>query len=548
MNNKNIKAWVGLQQHAEEMADIHLNDLFQSDDNRFDSLSILEGHFLLDLSKQRITVDTLDKLVNLARQQELASWIDQLFAGEKVNISENRAALHTALRLPGNELKEIDGQAVTADVHQSLAKMGRLVKQIQNGQWRGFDGSPIKSVVNIGVGGSNLGPLLACDALEQYASEELGRLDVHFVSSMDGSELEKLLPTLEPATTLFIISSKTFSTVDTLANANTAREWLLKASQISAERIIQHHFIAATGNPKAAKAWGVPKKNQLLFWDWVGGRYSMWSVIGMPIALKIGMEHFRDMLKGAHQMDKHFKTAPFEQNLPVLLGLVGVWNINFLNIHAHAILPYDGRLAQLPAYLEQLEMESNGKSINRDGERINYRTCPVLWGEVGSNAQHAFYQLLHQGTENVMCDFIVPARRYEDNGEELQQQHDLSLANCFAQSRLLALGQGALEQDANSKDYQHYDGNQPSTSILLDELTPETFGGLIALYEHKVFVQSVIWEINPFDQWGVEKGKQVATSLLNELDQVTGEQRLDSSTQGLLKYTQRKRQVGGYEG
>lgn len=546
MNNQNIKSWVDLQLHAEGMKDVHLKDLFQSDVTRFDSLSVLMDHFLLDLSKQRITTETLDRLFDLAHHQKLASWIEKLFAGEKVNISENRSALHTELRVPKNESKDIDGQNITADIHKSLAKMERLVKKIQRGQWRGFDGSPIRSIVNIGVGGSNLGPLMACDALEQYSTDDLGSLDIHFVSSMDGSELEKLLPTLDPATTLFIISSKTFSTIDTLANANTAREWLLKASRSNIELINQHHFIAATGNKVAALTWGIPKKNQLLFWDWVGGRYSLWSVIGMPIALKIGMSNFRAMLKGAHDMDMHFRETPFERNLPILLGLVGVWNINFLNIHAHAILPYDGRLAQLPAYLEQLEMESNGKSINRENKRISYRTCPVLWGEVGSNAQHAFYQLLHQGTEPVMCDFIVPAIRYENNGEELQQQHRLSLANCLAQSRLLALGDSALGTNVDSKDYQHYDGNQPSTSIMLDELTPETFGGLIALYEHKVFVQSVIWEVNPFDQWGVEKGKQVATSLLTELDHITSEH-LDSSTNGLLRYMQRQRKANTRE-
>ena len=546
MSHHDINAWVDLQLHADELKDVHLKDLFQSDAGRFDALSVATEHFLMDLSKQRMTTETLGKLLDLARQQELGSWIEKLFLGEKVNVSENRSALHTALRLPKTESLCVDGQNVTADVHESLAKMERLVKKIQKAQWRGCDGRPIQSIVNIGVGGSNLGPLMACDALEQYAPDDMRRLDVHFVASMDGSELEKLLPTLDPATTLFIISSKTFSTIDTLANANTAREWLIKANGCNVERVNQHHFIVATGNSAAAEAWGVPEKNQLLFWDWVGGRYSLWSVIGMPIALKIGMDNFRALLKGAHDMDTHFRAAPFEKNLPVLLGLVGVWNINFLNIHAHAILPYDGRLAQLPSYLEQLEMESNGKSINRENKRIAYRTCPVLWGEVGSNAQHAFYQLLHQGTEPVMCDFIAPAIRYENEGKELQAQQRLSLANCFAQSRLLALGSGALQGNGDAKDYQHYDGNQPSTSIIMDELTPETFGGLIALYEHKVFVQSVIWEINPFDQWGVEKGKQVAMSLLSELNQVSNED-LDSSTKGLLRYAQSQCKVTSSE-
>jgi len=533
MNSRDIKAWVELQTHAENLSATHLKDLFLQDGNRFDGFSVEANSFLLDFSKQRITEETLGKLVALADQQELQSWIEKLFTGEQVNKSEQRPALHTALRSPEGDSLMLDGHDVIGDVHQSIMKMERLVGQIQQAQWRGYDGSPIKSVVNIGVGGSNLGPLMVCDALEQYTSLPLRRLDVHFVSSMDGSELEKILPTLDPATTLFIISSKTFSTIDTLANANTAREWLLKMSGESIDIINEHHFIAATGNPNAALKWGVAEKNQLLFWDWVGGRYSLWSVIGLPIALKIGMSGFRALLKGAHLMDTHFRTTSFDKNLPVLLGLMGVWNVNFLNIHAHAILPYDGRLAQFPSYLEQLEMESNGKSINRDGERLKYRTCPVLWGEVGSNAQHAFYQLLHQGTEPVMCDFISAAKRYESDGGELQQQHKLSLANCLAQSRLLALG----DDEAGASGYQHYDGNQPSTTIMFDELTPETLGGLIALYEHKVFVQSVIWEINPFDQWGVEKGKKVASSLLVELD-VLSDKKLDASTQGLIKYVQ----------
>lgn len=536
MNSGDIKAWVDLQAHAEEMQSQHLSELFQSDKNRFDMLSFAAEHFLLDLSKQRISKETLGKLTALAEQQELSEWIEKLFTGEQVNVSEGRSALHTALRLPKEDTLQVNGQAITKDVHASLEKMESLVRQIQQGQWRGFDGRPIRSIVNIGVGGSNLGPLMTCDALEQYTPIESKQLDVHFVSSMDGSELEKLLPTLEPATTLFVVASKTFTTIDTLANANTAREWLLKASGKPIELISQHHFIAATGNIELAQKWGVPEKNQLLFWSWVGGRYSLWSVIGLPIALKVGMGNFRAILKGAHAMDVHFRETSFDKNLPVLLGLIGVWNINFMNIHAHTILPYDGRLAHLPSYLQQLEMESNGKSVNGTGERLNYRTCPVLWGEVGSNAQHAFYQLLHQGTELVMCDFITAAVRYEGEGEELQQQHQLSLANCLAQSRLLALG----DESTSDLSYQHYDGNQPSTTIMLDELTPETFGGLIALYEHKVFVQSVIWEINPFDQWGVEKGKKVASSLLAELKSEVSEH-LDSSTKGLIQRVQAQR-------
>ncbi|MBQ0724151.1 MAG: glucose-6-phosphate isomerase [Cycloclasticus sp.] len=530
-----IKAWVGLQSHAEEMQAIHLKNLFDSNEDRFGTFSFSFSHYLLDLSKQRITDETLSKLLLLADQQGLEAWISKLFNGEKVNYSEQRAALHTALRLPEDAPLRVEGQDVAHDVQASLLKMHGLVEQIQQAQWRGFDGSPIRSVVNIGVGGSNLGPLMACAALEQYAGADIRHLDVHFVSSMDGSELEKLLPSLDPSTTLFIVASKSFATVDTLANANTARQWLLTASHQSIDLINQHHFIAVTARPDQALTWGVPEKNQLLLWDWVGGRYSLWSVVGLPIALKIGMQNFREMLAGAHAMDEHFRCTPFEKNLPVLLALISVWNINFLNIHAHAILPYDGRLAQLPAYLEQLEMESNGKSINRQGDRIEYRTCPVLWGQVGSSAQHAFYQLLHQGTEPVMCDFIASATRYESEAPQLKQQHQLSLANCLAQSRLLAVGDSLSDSKEQGSNYKHYDGNQPSTTIMLDTLTPETLGGLIAMYEHKVFVQSVIWDINPFDQWGVEQGKKAASSLLTALKN-GGNDDLDSSTNGLLRY------------
>jgi len=354
---------------------------------------------------------------------------------------------------------------------------------------------------------------------------------------MDGSQLAKLLDQLDPASTLFIISSKSFSTIDTLANAKTAREWLIHASGLTAEAISLHHFIGVTTKPEKALEWGIPLENQLLFWDWTGGRYSMWSVIGFPIALQIGVENFRKMLSGAHQMDQHFREASFHENIPVLLGLIGIWNINFLNIHGHAILPYDGRLAHLPAYLEQLEMESNGKNVTKQGEKLQYSTCPILWGEIGPNAQHAFYQLLHQGTESVMCDFIVSVQRYEGLGQDLQEQHQLALANCLAQSRLLALGDKVLEDSSDAPSHKRYHGNQPSTTIVLEQLTPETFGSLIAMYEHKVFVQSVIWEINPFDQWGVELGKQVATSLLDEFEQTSNQSNsLDCSTGGLLNH------------
>jgi len=533
-------AWKQLKQHAGLISKQHLKDLFADNPERFDHLSFSTENCLLDLSKQRITSETLALLITLAEQQNLNQWIEQLYNGAIVNPSENRPALHTALRQPASFNLKVAGNNVSAEVEESLSQMELLVNQIHNAQWRGYDGSPIKSVVNIGVGGSDLGPLMTCRALSQYTPDFARNLDVHFVSSMDGSQLAKLLNSLDPASTLFIISSKSFSTIDTLANANTAREWLINSTGQSAKLINKHHFIATTANPPKAREWGIPDKNQLLFWDWTGGRYSMWSVIGMPIALQIGMHNFRKFLDGAHQMDQHFRHAPFTENLPVLLALMDIWNINFLDIHAHAILPYDGRLAHLPAYLEQLEMESNGKSVSHQGTQVNYSTCPILWGEVGPNAQHAFYQQLHQGTEAVMCDFIAPALRYQDHGEELQAQHQLSLANCLAQSRLLALGDSMLTDAENAPPHKRYHGNQPSTTILLDSLDPASFGALIAMYEHKVFVQSVIWEINPFDQWGVELGKKVATSLMDSFDNPQDSE-LDASTYGLLSHIRAKR-------
>ncbi|MCV6609313.1 MAG: glucose-6-phosphate isomerase [Amphritea sp.] len=535
-------AWKALQFHAADLEQQHLKDMFSANPERFQQFSFSAAHCLLDLSKQRMSSHTLQLLNDLAEQQSLKQKILAMFDGEVVNPSESRPALHTALRQPENNPLSVNGTDVNAEVHRSLAKMEKLVNQIHNQQWRGFDGSPIKSVVNIGVGGSDLGPLMTCRALGQFASEQIRAMDIHFVSSMDGSQLARLLNKLDPASTLFIVSSKSFTTIDTLANANTALEWLINASDVPPEIITQHHFIGVTATPAKAVEWGIPEQNQLHFWDWTGGRYSMWSVIGMAIALQVGYDNFRRFLDGAWAMDCHFKDSALDSNLPVLLALTEVWNINFLNIHAHAVLPYDGRLEHLPAYLEQLEMESNGKSVSLSGEPISYATCPILWGEVGPNAQHAFYQLLHQGTEAVMCDFIAPALRYEDQSEELQKQHQLALANCLAQSRLLALGDSVLEDADSAPAHKRYRGNQPSTTIMLDRLTPESFGALIAMYEHKVYVQSVIWEINPFDQWGVELGKQVATSLLSSFDDTspdyTAADNTDSSTAGLIRFVQ----------
>ncbi|MFC6669075.1 glucose-6-phosphate isomerase [Marinobacterium aestuariivivens] len=531
--------WQALESHAGSLKPQHLKDLM-AQPGRFEGLSFRHEGLLLDLSRQRILPESLERLMELAQASELPRWIASLFAGEPVNDTEKRPALHTALRMPRNASLELGGEDLVPGVHANLDRMSEMVAQLHLRQWRGYTGEPIDTVVNIGVGGSDLGPVMACRALSDFQPVQAQGLKIHFVSSMDGSQLAELLDQLNPATTLFIVSSKSFTTIDTLANAETARRWLAEASGIADDILVSRHFVAVTASPKKAQEWGVPEHNQLHFWDWTGGRYSMWSTIGFPIALKIGMDNFRAMLAGAHALDDHFRTAPLGGNLPVLLAMIGIWNINLLDIHAHAILPYDGRLAHLPAYLEQLEMESNGKSVRRDGQPSAHRTCPVLWGEVGPNAQHAFYQLLHQGTEPVMCDFVVPVRRYSQQSETLKRQHQLALANCLAQARVLALGDAALDTEPPTP-WQHYSGNQPSTVIMLEELSPRTFGALIALYEHKVFVQSVIWGINPFDQWGVELGKKMANRMLEVLGSAAADEGLDASTEGLLQEIRRLR-------
>ncbi len=529
-------AWKNLRKHAVKTGNLHLAELFGEDTDRFDGFSLREGNLLFDYSKQRVSRKTLEMLCQLARESDLNSWIEKMFSGDKVNNSENRAALHTALRLPAGNKLMVDGKDIVSDIHNTLGRMEQIVNRVHAGQWRGFSGRPVDTIVNIGVGGSDLGPFMASKALTGADAPGATKLEIIFVSTMDGSQIVEHLGSLNPATTLFIISSKSFTTIDTLSNANTAFQWLRHASGADDEVLFRRHFIGISASNERMADWGIPPNSRLALWDWIGGRYSMWSAIGLPIALEIGMDGFRQMLAGAHQMDQHFRTQKLEKNLPVMLAMIGIWNINFLNIRAHAILPYDGRMGHLPAYLGQLEMESNGKSVSRDGASIDYNTCPILWGEIGPNAQHAFYQLLHQGTESVMCDFVVPARRYQNSGNpELQEQHKLTLANCLAQSRILALGDTVIDSDETAPFFKRYRGNQPSTTLLLDELTPFSFGQLIALYEHKVFVQSVIWDINPFDQWGVELGKQVATTLTEPLSQSNAENDFDSSTNGLLK-------------
>ena len=520
---------------------VHLNELFAQDDQRFQKFSVVCEQIILDFSKQRIDQNVLNTLIQFAGTQNLENWIKKLFSQEQINYTEQRAAMHWALRLPVYDEKH---PKIADQVHEQFQSMFALVNKIHDGQYRGATGEVIQDVVNIGVGGSDLGSLMVTQALSDFKQATAKSLDVHFVSTIDGSQLSELLHKLRPETTLFIISSKSFGTIDTLSNAQTVRLWLEKALGQHTQ-VLKHHFVGVSTKPEKMTEWGIAPENQFLLWDWVGGRYSLWSCIGLPIALTIGVEGFKQLLAGAYAIDQHFQTAPLNQNIPVLMGLLGVWNNNFLDIQTHAVLPYDGRLKYFASYLQQLEMESNGKSIQRNGKKVTLDTCPIVWGEVGPNAQHAFYQLLHQGTQAVCCDFIAPVQRYNsnqftyiDNADALVEQHHLALSNCLAQSRLLAFGNQALDQaELESLPlYQQYTGNQPSSTILLQELNPYSLGMLIAMYEHKVFVQSVLWNINPFDQWGVEKGKEIANQLLPILNgDIQDISSLDVSTQGLIQ-------------
>ena len=529
-----------LRDAANRHNNLHLNELF-AQKNRFEKFSVQCNQIVFDYSKHRMDQQVLDGLLAFAQSNELASWIQRFFSEEKINSTEQRAAMHWALRQPMDHKKF---PQINQQVHQQLERMYALVEKLHAGQYRGATGEVIQDVVNIGVGGSDLGPVMVSHALSDYKVKTVKPLAVHFVSTMDGSQLSELLHQLRPETTLFIISSKSFGTIDTLSNAQTVRQWLEKSLGKS-ESLLKNHFIGVSTKPEKMTEWGIAAENQLLLWDWVGGRYSLWSCIGLPIALSIGVEGFKQLLAGAYAVDEHFQNAPFEKNIPVLMGLLGVWNNNFLNIQTHAVLPYDGRLKYFAAYLQQLEMESNGKSVQRNGEKVQLDTCPIVWGEVGPNAQHAFYQLLHQGSHSVSCDFIAPVKRYNanqftyvENAEALVEQHHLALSNCLAQSRLLAFGNQVLDNKEVSDLplYKQYTGNQPSSTLLLDELNPYSLGMLIAMYEHKVFVQSVLWNINPFDQWGVEKGKEIADQLRPLLSaELADLSALDASTQGLIK-------------
>ncbi|MES2070350.1 MAG: glucose-6-phosphate isomerase [Pseudomonadota bacterium] len=544
MNITNTPEWQALLAHKNRLEQVHLRDLFAADAERFANFSVELDDLLVDYSKQRIDAATLASLVELARTTDVAGWRDRMFAGEKINVSEDRAVLHTALRhleftpFP-NAWKDVMPQ-----VRAVRKQMRDIVERVRSGLWRGFKGDAIQNIVNIGIGGSDLGPKLATRALSALQHPGLA---FYYVSNLDSAHLAPLLEKLDPRTTLFIVASKTFTTQETSINAQTARNWLLAAAM--EDWAIGKHFIAVTSSPGKAHEFGIPDSNILEIWDWVGGRYSLWSAVGLSVALAIGMNGFERMLKGAETMDQHFQQAPLENNLPVLLALISIWNTNFLGAETTAILPYNESMRHLPAFLQQLEMESNGKTVSRDGEPLNCRANPIVWGEIGVNGQHAFFQLLHQGGWLIPCDFVVAA----SSDYPLPGHQAPLLANCLAQSSALAFGkteaQAREELSAAGLSDAHivkllphkvFAGNQPSTTILMPSLDPFQLGLLLALYEHKVFVQGVIWGINSFDQWGVELGKQLANRLLPA---ITGDQaydaNLDTSTTGLIAYFRR---------
>jgi glucose-6-phosphate isomerase len=527
------KAWQALDAHYKRLREVHLRQLFTKDPKRGERLTAEAMGIFLDYSKNRITDETLGLLIQLAEESGLRSRIDAMFRGERINITENRAVLHVALRAPKGTSIFLDGQNVMPQVHAVLDKMSNLSNRVRNGEWKGFTGKQIRNVVNIGIGGSDLGPVMAFEALRHYAEPAI---TFRFVSNVDGTDFAEAVRGLSPEETLFIVSSKTFTTLETMTNARTARTWSLKAFG-GDEKSVALHFVAVSTNAAEVAKFGIDPANMFEFWEWVGGRYSMASAIGLSTMIAIGPEHFRAMLDGFHQMDGHFRTAPFDKNLPVLMGLISLWYNNFFGARTVAVLPYEQYLKRFPAYLQQMIMESNGKHITLDGHEVDYQTSPIYWGEPGTNGQHSFYQLVHQGTQLIPCDFIAFNRSLNPLGEH----HDILLANVFAQAEALAFGKTHDQVTAEGTPewlapHRVFDGNRPSNMIMAEQLTPETLGKLVALYEHSVFTQGAIWNIDPFDQWGVELGKVLAQRIIPELEG-TAESRLehDSSTNNLVR-------------
>ncbi|KAF3998002.1 glucose-6-phosphate isomerase [Glaciimonas immobilis] len=542
-------SFLALQEHYAATKNIPLRALFDGDPDRFASFTVEAAGLFLDYAKNTLTSETMSLLFNLARERHVEARREAMFVGEKINTTEHRAVLHTALRTPWPPSSAaaalvVDGQQVNADVHAVLEQIATFTESVRSEKWRGYNGKPITDIVNIGIGGSDLGPKMVCQALRPF---QHARLTMHFVSNVDGHDIDAVLSKIDPATTLFVIASKTFTTMETMMNAHSARQWFLTQAETATETDLAHHFVAVSTNTEGVKAFGIDPQNMFPFWDWVGGRYSVWSSIGLSVALAIGFERFSEFLAGAHAMDSHFRSAPLEQNMPAILALVGVWQRNFCGSASLSIAPYHQDLGNFPSYLQQLEMESNGKRTALDGSPVEVNTCPVIWGNVGTNGQHAYFQLLHQGTDITPVDFIAalaPEHRLPGHQAAL-------LANCFAQSEAFMRGKSADEVRAEMQTkgmpedqitallpHRTFPGNRPSNTILMQKLTPAALGALIALYEHKVFVQGVIWGINSFDQWGVELGKVMATHILDELntnatcDSSVGKH--DSSTNGLI--------------
>ena len=538
-------AWQALGQHYAQVKDLHMRALFAQDPGRFERFSVQFKDILFDYSKNRVTDETMRLLLNLAEEAGLPTWIEAMFSGEKINNTEGRAVLHTALRNQSDTPVFVDGTDVMPEIRRVLSRMRRFSENVRSGEWRGFTGKPITDIVNIGIGGSDLGPKMVCAALKPYGKHGLR---VHFVSNVDGTDIAETLKILNPETALFLIASKTFTTQETMTNAHSAREWFLARS--GDERHIARHFAAMSTNTQAVRAFGIDPENMFEFWDWVGGRYSLWSAIGLSIALFVGMDNFEALLRGAYEADQHFRGAPLNQNIPVLMALLGIWYNNFFGAQSHAILPYEQYLEHFPAYFQQGDMESNGKGVSRAGETLLYSTGPIIWGQPGTNGQHAFYQLIHQGTKLIPCDFLAGV----ESQNPLGSHHAILLSNFLAQTEALMKGRTPEEARAelSAQGYsgaelelltraKTFPGNRPTNSFLYQKLTPATLGALIALYEHKIFAQGIIWRVNSFDQMGVELGKQLAKAILPELDGTQPVHTHDSSTNGLINAIKSRR-------
>ena len=541
-------AWRDLSNHFLKMQGVHMKDLFADDPRRFERFSLRFKDILVDYSKNRVTPETIKLLLSLAGEVDLRDAVEKMFTGDKINETENRAVLHVALRNRSNTPIYVDGQDVMPQVNAVLEKMKSFSEKVIFGEWKGYTGRRVSDLVNIGIGGSDLGPVMVTECLKPYARQGLS---AHFVSNVDGAHIGETLKKLNPETTLFLIASKTFTTQETMTNAFSARDWFLARAQDP--RHVARHFVAISTNKEKVRSFGVHPDNMFIFWDWVGGRYSLWSAIGLSIACYIGFENFAEVLQGAHEMDRHFRETPFEKNIPVILALIGVWYNNFFGAETEAILPYDQYMHRFPAYFQQGNMESNGKSVDREGKRVSHQTGPIIWGEPGTNGQHAFYQLVHQGTKLIPADFLAPAISHNPIGDH----HSILLSNFFAQTEALMHGKtkeeviGELRREGRPDEeiqrlwpYRVFEGNRPTNSVLFQKLTPRVLGSLIAMYEHKIFVQGVIWNIFSFDQWGVELGKQLAGKILPELAEDRPVHSHDSSTNGLINAFKKIRKDG----